>query len=73
MAAQHDNSFSAFTLHQSTLARDALIAQPWSDAQQARSVAEAQASLAAQKTIEDADTLPFEEWRQQYMAAQGLG
>ena len=73
MAAQHDNSFSAFTLHQSTLARDALIAQPWSDAQQAHSVAEAQASLAAQKTIEDADTLPFEEWRQQYMAAQGLG
>ena len=73
MAAQHDNSFSAFTLHQSTLARDALIAQPWSDAQQAHSVAEAQASLAAQKAIEDADTLPFEEWRQQYMAAQGLG
>ena len=73
MAAQHDNSFPAFTLHQSTLARDALIAQPWSDAQQARSVAEAQASLAAQKAIEDADTLPFEEWRQQYMAAQGLG
>lgn len=73
MAAQHDNSFSAFTLHQSTLARDALIAQPWSDAQQAHSVAEAQASLAAQKAIEDTDTLPFEEWRQQYMAAQGLG
>ena len=73
MAAQHNNSFSAFTLHQSTLARDALVALPWSAAQQARSVAEVAASLVAQKTIEDADSLPFEEWRQQYMAAQGLG
>ena len=30
-------------------------------------------SVAAQKAIEAADTLPFEEWRQHYMAAQGLG
>ena len=73
MAAQHDNSFSAFTLHQSTLARDALIALPWSEAQQAASAAQAQASLAAQQAIEAADTLDFEAWRQQYMAAQGLG
>ena len=73
MAAQHNNSFSAFTLHQSTLARDALVALAWSGAQQTRSAAEVAASLEAQKTIEAADSLPFEEWRQHYMAAQGLG
>ena len=73
MAQRHNNSFSAFTLHQSTLARDALVALAWSGAQQTRSAAEVAASLEAQKTIEAADSLPFEEWRQQYMAAQGLG
>ena len=38
-----------------------------------RSAALAEESVAAQKAIEAADTLPFEEWRQHYMAAQGLG
>jgi glutamate--cysteine ligase len=33
----------------------------------------AEESVAAQKAIEAADALPFEEWRQHYMAAQGLG
>lgn len=72
MASAHGNDFTDFTLQQSAWARDTLLALPWSDAQQARSEAEAQASLAAQKAIEAADTQPFEEWRQQYMAAQGL-
>ena len=73
MAAAHDNNFTGFTTHQSAWARDTLLALPWSAVQQERSEAQAQASLAAQKTIEKADTLPFEEWRQHYMAAQGLG
>jgi glutamate--cysteine ligase len=30
-------------------------------------------SIAAQKAIEAADTLPFEAWREQYMAVEGLG
>ena len=53
-------------------ARDALLALPWSDAQQARYLAMAQASLAEQKAIEAADTLPFEAWRQRYVALDAL-
>ncbi|MCM2348304.1 MAG: glutamate--cysteine ligase, partial [Acidovorax soli] len=67
------NSFTGFSTQQSALARDALLALPWSAAQQARFAALADESVAAQKAIEAADTLPFEEWRQHYMAAQGLG
>jgi glutamate--cysteine ligase len=33
----------------------------------------AQASLAEQRAIEAADTLPFEAWRQQYLAPVRLG
>jgi glutamate--cysteine ligase len=73
MAREHGNSFTGFTTHQSAQARDALLALPWSDAQHARFTALADESVAAQKAIEAADTLPFEEWRQHYMAAQGLG
>ena len=50
-----------------------LLALSWSDAQQSRFAALADESVAAQKAIEASDTLPFEEWRQHYMAAQGLG
>lgn len=41
--------------------------------QQARCYALAQQSLADQKAIEVAETLPFEAWRQQYMSPEGLG
>ena len=73
MAQAHDNSFTAFTLSQSSQAREALLELPWSAEQQARHAALAAQSLVSQKAIEDSDTQPFEEWRQQYMAAQGLG
>ncbi|NMM77451.1 glutamate--cysteine ligase [Acidovorax sp. SRB_24] len=73
MARAHGNSFTGFALGQSERARDALLALPWSAEQQAHHAALAEQSLAAQKAIEDGDTLPFEEWRQHYMAAQGLG
>ncbi|MFT3812007.1 MAG: glutamate--cysteine ligase [Acidovorax sp.] len=73
MAAQHGSNFSAFSLAQSKQARDHLLALPWTDAQQQRYVRMADESWAAQKAIEAADTLPFETWRQQYMAPQELG
>ena len=73
MAQQHGSNFEAFTRAQSSTARDHLLALPWSAAQQARYEAMAEESLAAQKAIEAADTLPFETWRQQYMAPQNLG
>jgi glutamate--cysteine ligase len=73
MARQHDQGFSAFACQQSRLARDTLLQAPWSDAQQARYEDMARTSLAAQKAIEAADSLPFEAWRAQYMAVEGLG
>ncbi len=72
MAAVHGNNFTAFSTSQSAMARESLLALPWSAQQQARFDVVAQKSLAEQKAIEAADTLPFEEWRQQYMSAQGL-
>ncbi|MCW8207499.1 glutamate--cysteine ligase [Verminephrobacter aporrectodeae subsp. tuberculatae] len=69
----HGNSFDAFARQQSIRARDALLALPWTARQQARYLALADASMAEQKAIEAADTLPFEAWRAQYMAVQGLG
>ena len=73
MAQVHHNSFTAFSQEQSVSARDTLLARPWSAAQQARFAALASESIAAQQALEAADTLPFEEWRQRYMAAEELG
>ena len=69
----HQHSFEAFARQQSMAARDALLALPWTAEQQARYGAMADESIAAQKAIEAADTLPFEEWREQYMAVSELG
>ncbi len=69
----HQRSFEAFARQQSVAARDALLGLPWSAAQQARYVALADESIAAQKALEAADTLPFEAWREQYMAVSELG
>ena len=69
----HAHSFEHFAHRQSEAARDALLGLPWTPAQQARYVALADESVAAQKAIETADTLPFEAWREQYMAVKELG
>jgi len=73
MVQGHANSFESFARQQSIAARDALLALPWTDDQQARYLAMADESIAAQKAIEAADTLPFEEWREQYMSVKELG
>ena len=73
MVREHASSFESFAFHQSELARDTLLNLPRTAEQQARYVAMADESIAAQKAIEAADTLPFEEWRQQYMAVEQLG
>lgn len=72
MAAQ-GNSFNAFALQQSVRARDALLQQPWPAVQQQHFEALARESIAAQKAIEAADTLAFEDWRQRYVAVEELG
>ena len=73
MTQAYGGSFQAFSQARSERARDHLLALPWSAAQQARYMALADESWAAQKAIEAADTLGFEEWRQQYMDPSQLG
>ena len=67
LTQQYGGDFTAFACAYSQSARDVLMAQPWAEAQQQRYERLAQESLANQRAIEAADTLPFEEWRQQYM------
>ena len=66
------NSFRAFGTAQSSVARDATQQAPWSDALTERYQALAAQSVQAQKAIEAADTLPFEEWRKNYMSPENL-
>jgi len=68
MALEHKNSYVHFVLAQSRAHRDAIMKLPLS-AETARLFAvEAEASLAEQREIEAADTVPFETFRQQYLA-----
>jgi len=73
MAAGHDNSFVAFSREHSLQTRQALLELPWQPAQQARFEALARQSLADQKKIEAADTMPFEIFRQDYVSPKRLG
>jgi glutamate--cysteine ligase len=73
-AMEHDfgNSFVAFARHQSAKTKEAMLALPWSAAQQAHFEALSIESIAAQKKIEEADSLPFEIYRQKYLSAERL-
>jgi len=73
MQAQPGCGFEAFSFARSEQARDRLLALPWTAAQQAHYEALAAQSLADQKDIEAQDSLPFEDWRQQYMDPRQLG
>ncbi|MBS0509201.1 MAG: glutamate--cysteine ligase [Proteobacteria bacterium] len=73
MRAQHGCSYEAFSFAQSNQVRERLLALPWDGARQQHYQALAAQSLTAQKAIEEADTLPFEDWRQQYMDPRQLG
>ncbi len=73
LTQSYDNDFIAYTRAHSQEARDVLMARPWSDAQQQRYVALTEQSVAKQKAIEDADDMPFEAWRERYMAVEQLG
>ena len=72
MARDHGNLFIHFTRAHAQLARDALLALPYAPALQAKFEEMARASIDAQKAIEAADTMPFEQYRQQYVAPQRL-
>ena len=72
LTQQFDGDFTAFARARSQSARDVLLGLPWTEAQQQRYLQLAEQSLAAQQAIERADDLPFEQWRERYMAVQEL-
>ncbi|NNU42276.1 glutamate--cysteine ligase [Ramlibacter montanisoli] len=73
MARDHGNSFAAFTLAQSELAKGKLLKLPWTGGLQSRMEAIAKQSVEDQAAVEKADTLPFEQYRQQYISPERLG
>ena len=68
MARGHDNSHVRFTLAQSAAHRDAILALPYPANVADRFARLAEESVADQLRIEAADTLPFEAYRERYLA-----
>ncbi|MGH8721057.1 MAG: glutamate--cysteine ligase [Burkholderiales bacterium] len=69
----HGDSYRDFVLARSRRHRDALVAMPFPAAAEQRFAQLAATSIAEQKAVEAADTLPFEEFREQYLAVERLG
>ncbi|MEP6964725.1 MAG: glutamate--cysteine ligase [Polaromonas sp.] len=72
MQQDFDNSFVRFVRAQSLKTQAALQSLPLPGEQLARLEALSRESVQAQKQIEATDSLPFEEYRQQYVSAQRL-
>ncbi len=68
-----DNSYTGLIQAQSDASRAQLMALPCPAELQARFDAMARDSVTEQRRIETADVLPFEDWRQGYLAAEMLG
>ena len=73
MAEDHANSFSRFVLAQSRTHRDTICALPFSAELAGHFDALAEESRVRQREIEEADTMPFEIYRQQYLDPKRLG
>ena len=73
MARDHGNSFVGFARAQSQKTQAILQARPLSADQRAHYAALTETSLGEQKKIEASDSMPFEQYRQQYVAAERLG
>ncbi|MEY4980210.1 MAG: glutamate--cysteine ligase [Pseudomonadota bacterium] len=73
VAQHHHHSFLSFARTQSQHNHSALLALPWSTEQQTRFEAMAAQSVADQRAIEAADTMPFEIYRQEYTSPHRLG
>ena len=71
--AAEGQSFKNFVAEQSHSTRDAFLMQPYPDALRDRFDHMAAESWEAQKRIERSDTMPFEEYRRQYVSAERLG
>ncbi|MDB5891684.1 MAG: glutamate-cysteine ligase [Polaromonas sp.] len=72
MAQDHDHSFVRFVRAQSEQTRSFIESLPFADDVRGQFAALTAQSLVEQKQIEAADTLPFELYRQQYVAADRL-
>jgi len=70
MVQHFDNSFSHFALAQSLRHHETLLALPFDAQAQARFALMAEESLAEQRRIEAADDMPFETYRQRYLAGE---
>ena len=68
MARDHNDSYVHFALAQSRAHRDAILKLPLSEEVASRFALQAEESLVEQRRIESADTVPFETFRQQYLA-----
>ncbi len=73
MAQAHGNDFLDFGLAQARQLREWMADLPCDAALRTRFQAESAQSLREQARIEAADTLPFEEYRRQYIAPERLG
>ena len=73
MGRDFDQSFVRFVRAQSQATRGQVLALPYAAELQARFEVQASESIARQEAIEAADTLPFEQYRLQYLAPERLG
>jgi len=73
MVQDHDSSFVGFVRAQSAATRQTLLDLPFSAEQQSAFADMTRQSLAEQKKIEAADSMPFEIYRQQYVSPERLG
>ena len=68
MGADFNNSFVGFLRAQSTSTQSHLLGLPFTNEQQAKYEAMTKESVAEQKRIEAADSVPFETYRQRYVS-----
>jgi glutamate--cysteine ligase len=68
MARDHANSYVGFMLAQSRRHRETILGLPLAPEVEARFARLAEESIVEQRRIEDADMVPFETYRQQYLA-----
>jgi glutamate--cysteine ligase len=72
IGSAHGHSFAGFALARSVQTRAELLAEPLAPELEAQQRAAAEASVAAQRALEAADTLDFETFRQNYLSPAGL-
>jgi glutamate--cysteine ligase len=70
---RHGDSFREFALERSRMHRQAILAMDFAQAEATRFARLAAESIAEQQRIEAGDTLPFEDYRKQYLAVERLG